>query len=117
MVACLAMAGVASAATSPQLRLKPGTSWTQTNLQDNGCEVLLFGSGDTFTANRANDAGTYTSSGKSITITWTAGNDKGQTLKAHWSTKDNEYKGKGNGGLGGGTKWKTTIVKGSLPNC
>jgi len=110
MVASLALAGVANAAT-PSLRLKPSSNWTQTNLSNNGCEVVtIAASGDTFTADKRDDSGTFTVSGKIITLTWTAGLDQGQTLKAHWSHKDTEYRGNGRYATGG-QKWHTTLVQ------
>ncbi len=109
------VAGTASAATSH--RLTVGSKWTQTNLEDHGCEVETIGAGNTFTANAAGDAGTFTQNYQGITETWTAGRDKGQTLKASWAPNATEYKGRGSGGVGGGTKWKTTIVAGSVPKC
>jgi hypothetical protein len=115
MVACLALAGVANAA-APSLRLKPGTQWTQTNLSNNGCEVETIGSNGTFSADKFGDKGTVTISGKIISETWTTGNDSGQTLKAHWSHKDNEYRGNGHN-ASGGQKWHTTLVMGDNSKC
>ncbi len=113
-------AGVASAASPANVphKFTPGSVWTQTNLSNHGCEVETIGADDTFTANANGDAGTYTQSVKTglTTETWTAGKDKGQTLRAHWSANNKEFKGKGQGGVGGG-KWKTTIVPGATPKC
>ncbi len=125
MVAGLTTAGLAGVAGSASAaspasshRLVPGSVWTQTNLEDHGCEVETIEAGDTFKANAGDgDAGTFTQNYQGITETWTAGRDKGQTLRAGWAPNAKEYKGRGSGGVGGGTKWKTTIVAGAVPKC
>jgi hypothetical protein len=124
MVAGLTTAGLAGAAGSASAaspatshRLTPGSVWTQTNLADHGCEVETIEAGDTFTADVSGDAGTFTQNYQGITETWTTGRDKGQTLRAGWAPNAKEYKGRGSGGVGGGTKWKTTIVAGKTPKC
>ncbi|MFZ0666233.1 MAG: hypothetical protein WAM97_10785 [Acidimicrobiales bacterium] len=117
-IVSLGSAGVASASSGPQgVRVKPGSTWTMRNLEDGGCEVQTISAGGTWTADRNGDKGTYTASGKSLAETWTAGDDAGATVKTHWSKSHLEYQGSGSGGLGGGTKWKTTLVKGAVPGC
>jgi hypothetical protein len=116
-IVSLGTAGIASAASSSGIRIKPNSTWTQTNLKNGGCEVQTFSSDGKWTADRLGDAGTYVASGATLTETWTAGQDAGQTLKAHWSKPHNEYQGNGSGGLSGGTKWKSTLVKGSTSKC
>jgi len=114
ITASLTFAGVASA--TPATKIKPNSQWTQMNLTNKGCEVQTFSSNGTWKADKLGDAGTWTHDGKKITEAWTAGNDEGQTLKAHFNKKSSEFKGNGTGGGTGGA-WKTVLTAGATPGC
>lgn len=112
---CLGTAGVASATTPVSHHLR-GRIWTQTNLSNHGCEVQTLRANGTFTADKLGDAGTFTVNGTVINETWTAGNDKGQTIQVHWSKAHLYYKGHGVP-AGGGLKFDTTMIGGAQTGC
>jgi hypothetical protein len=99
LVACAVTSAVLGAATPTTAFAKgkvptpapaAGQTWRLVTPSTNVCEDLSFGAG-TFT-DSAGPSGTYTESGKKITLTWT-GEGVRDRYKATYSKKDFEYTG------------------------
>jgi hypothetical protein len=93
----LAGAGTASAA-APALKIKPFSTWTIEfkHGKVGTCEQVSFNTFvNTFVADDAGDAGTWSGGGSAISMAWTAGPDIGATFTGHFvsTTKPVEYQG------------------------
>src|ERR1700722_3081219 len=115
MAGGLGLAGVGEAsAASAALKIESGAMWTF-QVKNAGCEIDLFQSNDTFTSDFHGDAGTWNGGGATISMTWTAGNDAGQTFAGHFvSTKSPvRYKGEEFDNPG----FKAKLVKATTLGC
>jgi hypothetical protein len=109
-----AFGGVASAhAAAGSGRVHAGGTWT-IEAGSGGCEVQTFAARHTWSGDAVGDAGTYHLDGRTITETWTAGNDMGLTFSGRWRQGSGAFVGT----LGGnGTGTTGELVKGALPGC
>jgi len=94
-------AAAAAATSTRQVNMvKPGQKWTMERHEATGsgygwCEVITFGSSDTWTADLDGDKGTYTGGKTAITMTWTAGSDSPLTFTGTLKkAKPKKFKGK-----------------------
>jgi hypothetical protein len=116
MTACAGLAGAAPAsAVSPALKIKPGSQWHDASASTSCDEVITFAANNTFTADKAGDAGTWSGGGTTLTMRWTAGGSTGVVFKGTFTTTpDVEYLGKFSLG---GTHESGELVKGPGTGC
>ncbi len=91
----LAGAGVASAA-APAIKIKPGAIWTLEEKEFSACEQDVFSPDGTFAATDDHfpgDAGTWTGGKSTISMTFTAGFDKGVSFIGSFDSAKGFYTG------------------------
>ena len=76
--------------------------------------MVSFAAGHTWTGDQGGDAGTYTTHGKKMTLTWTSGGDSPATFAGKYHNAAKDYTGSF-GGLGAG--FTGQLVKGAVSGC
>jgi hypothetical protein len=101
-------------ATAPALKIKPNAIWT-IEPKGGGCEQDQFDAANhTFVSDHFSDSGSWSGGGSTLSMTFTAGEDKGTTFSGNFVsiTRPAEYRGSAT--LIGGTVAKTKLVKGAV---
>jgi hypothetical protein len=115
MTTSLGLAVVDSAsAASPALHIKPGSLW-MIKSERGGCENETFEADHTFSADRYGDSGTWSGSGATVSMRWTAGTDTGVTFGGTFTTTPvRNYVGFLHSMT---ARAHAHLIKGSVPGC
>ena len=94
MAISFGLVGVATGSAAA-LKIKTESIWTLES--KTGCfEMVVFYSGGAFASDTGGDKGTWSGGGKTFSMIWTGGNDKGQSFRGKFvsTTSPREYNGK-----------------------
>ncbi len=85
-------AGAASAA-SPALHIIGGSKWTVA-VNGGNCQVDTMKASHMFVNHEdTGDRGTWSGGGRTLSMTWTSGDDEGLTFSGTWVSASHEYSG------------------------